>query len=433
MGTTEVVEKRVDIAKLQVGMYVCRLDRPWLETPFKLQGLLLSGPEDIESLAQHCEFVFIDDMRSIYRGKRAQPNFGNLQRLMQREALERLARLGYAGMRGPDRTNLPCVDYPPAIELAKELPRAINAWKFARVVLNQCVARAKSNKLLNLEDIEMAIEPVVESVVRSPDAALWLVAVRRSESYPISHPLNCCAMLLAFARFLGFPPELLLSMAKGALLMDIGMWRLGQNYYINRDQVEEGAKEEIRDHVLRGLEYLRHSSFLDLDAILTILHHHERHDGNGYPRQVRPGKVSLMGHMLHLVDTFDALCSKRSYRAEETSNSAQRILYSERDQTYPAEVVEAFFHCLGVYPTGTLVELSSGEIAAVSGQIPASRLYPRLIVLTHPDQSAREEFEEVESADLIKLARSIKIVRTVAPGTVNVRLASVEPKVRNDD
>jgi len=430
MEATEIVEKRVDTAKLQIGMYVCRLDRPWLGTPFQLQGLLLSTPEDIDALAQHCEHVFIDDLRSIYRGKRAQLNFGNLQRLVHREALERLARLGYAGMRGPDRTNLPCIAYPPAIELAKELPRAINAWKQARVILNQCVARAKNNKPLNLEDIDMAIEPVVESVVRSPDAALWLVAVRRSESYPISHPLNCCAMLLAFARFLGFPPELLLSMAKGALLMDIGMWRLGQNYYINRDQVADEAKEEIRDHVLRGLEYLRQSGFVDLDAVLTILHHHERHDGNGYPRQVRPGKVSLMGHMLHIVDTFDALCSKRSYRSKETSNSAQRMLHSERDQTYPAEVVEAFLHCLGVYPTGTLVELSTGEIAAVSGQVLTSRLYPRLIVLTHSDQSARAEFEEVESSDLIKLPRPVKIVRTVASGSVNIRLASVEPQVR---
>ncbi len=430
MEATEVVEVRVDVEKLQVGMYVCRLDRSWLETPFQLQGLLLKTPEDIQSIAEHCQFVFIDDLRSIYRGKRARPDFGPLTRLLKRDALDRLSRLGYASMRGPDQVPLHCIEYPTPIELAKELPRAINAWKQARMVLTQCVARAKANKPISLEDLEMTIEPIVHSVIRSPDATLWLVAVRRNEPYPISHPLNCCALVLSFARFLGFPPELLMSMAKGALLMDIGMWRLGQNYYIHRDAIEDAQRSEIKEHVLLGLEYLRVAGFIDPDSVLMILHHHERHDGEGYPRQVRSEKVSLMGHMLHLADTYDALCSKRSYRPEETNNSAQRILYAERDQTYPAEVVEAFFQSLGVYPTGTLVKLSNEQVAAVSGQVPGSSLYPRLIMLTDPAGAPLAEFKEVESALLIRQPTPVKIVRTLIPSSVDVRLSQVEPQIR---
>lgn len=431
MAETEVVEVRVDVDKLKAGMYVCRLDRPWLETSFSMQGFPLHGPDDIAAVAKVCQYVFIDHHRSIYAGQRKRPDYGHLQKMVRPEALARLDRLGFRNMRGHARPMLIPIDYPPAIELAKELPRATNAWKQARAVLNQCIARAKAGKKMTPEDVDNAVEPLVESVVRSPDATLWLVALRRLEAYPTSHPLNCCALVLVFGRFLGFPPEILLSMAKGALMMDIGMWRLSQNYYINRDQLAEEAKSEIYDHVLNGVDYLDQSGFADIDANLTILHHHERFDGNGYPRAVRGVKVSLMGFMLGIADSFDAMCSKRSYNAEAAFGAVHRSLYQERDLKFPAEVVEVFFQCLGVYPTGTLVELSNGQIAAVSGQHPDSRLYPRLIILTEPDRRALSEFTEMESQDLIKQADPVRIVRSVPSNTIDIRLDKVEPKLRD--
>jgi HD-GYP domain-containing protein (c-di-GMP phosphodiesterase class II) len=431
MAETEVVEVRVDVDKLKAGMYVCRLDRPWLETSFSMQGFPLHGPDDIAAVAKVCQYVFIDHHRSIYAGQRKRADYGHLQKMVRPEALARLDRLGFRNMRGHARPMLIPIDYPPAIELAKELPRATNAWKQARAVLNQCIARAKAGKKMTPEDVDNAVEPLVESVVRSPDATLWLVALRRLEAYPTSHPLNCCALVLVFGRFLGFPPEILLSMAKGALMMDIGMWRLSQNYYINRDQLAEEAKSEIYDHVLNGVDYLDQSGFADIDANLTILHHHERFDGNGYPRAVRGVKVSLMGFMLGIADSFDAMCSKRSYNAEAAFGVVHRSLYQERDLRFPAEVVEVFFQCLGVYPTGTLVELSNGQIAAVSGQHPDSRLYPRLIILTESDRRPLSEFTEMESQDLIKQADPVRIVRSVPSNTIDIRLDKVEPKLRD--
>jgi len=430
MVSTEIIEVRVEVSKLQVGMYVCRLDRDWVGTPFELQGCLIRTFEDAQLFTKYCEHVFIDDVRSIYVGRKSRANYSHLQRMVRPEALARLERLGFRHMRGPDRPVLIAVDYPDAIELAKELPRAQIAWKQAKALVSRVIARAKAGKPISEEEVDLAVEPVVESVVRSPDAALWLAAVRRSEPYPTSHPLNCCALVLVFARFLGFPPAIMLSMAKGALLMDVGMWRLDQNYYIKPDCVEEDAKGEIHEHVLRGLEYLRQSEFIDFDAILMILHHHERWDGNGYPRAVRGIKVSLMGQMLGLADTFDALCSKRSYHAEETTNTAQKILYKGRDEIWPAEVVETFFQSLGVYPTGSIVQLSNDETAAVSGQMPSSRLYPRLIVLCDAQGVPLTEFEEIDSSKLLKGECPVTIVRTIARCATHLRLDKVEPKVR---
>jgi len=233
-------------------------------------------------------------------------------------------------------------------------------------------------------------------------------------------------MALVCGRFLGFPPDILTSVAKGALFMDIGMWLLGRNYQLVRESLDPAGTREMQEHVLRGAEYLRTSGFLDFDATLCVLHHHERHDGAGYPRGLRGAKVSLMGQILHLADTFDALTSRRAHRSEETSGSAQRILYKERDASVPAEATDAFFQSLGIYPTGTLVELSNGSRAVVSGQQPASRLYPKLIVLTRSDGSALESHSEVDSRDLIQAVPSVRIASTMARLATPIPLDRVE-------
>src|SRR5215470_8568798 len=63
--TTEIEEQKVDVRDLALGMYVCRLDRPWTETSFPLQGFLIESESTIRELARNCRHVFVDTERSI--------------------------------------------------------------------------------------------------------------------------------------------------------------------------------------------------------------------------------------------------------------------------------------------------------------------------------------------------------------------------------
>ena len=95
------------------------------------------------------------------------------------------------------------------------------------------------------------------------------------------------------------------------------------------------------------------------------------------------------------------------------------MLYRERGHLYQPELVEQFVQCLGVYPVGTLVELSTGEVGIVMAQNPTRRLRPKLMLLTNPDKRLRENFlsldlltmryGEVEDSD-------VHIVRSLDPG-----------------
>ncbi len=425
---SEIIEIRVEVQNLKLGMYVSGLDRDWLETDFPLQGFAIQEPEDITRVVQRCKWVVVDDARSIYIGKRARPIFGAMKPLSDPIALKLLDDLGYTTMRPPGRVSPKPVDYPPGIELAKELPRAVEAWKQTKLILQQIIAKAKAGKPFPIELLDNAVEPVVESAVRGADASLWLASLRRQGNYPIHHPLNSCALTLAICRYLGFPPELMIPMAKGALTMDLGMWRLPKNYYIENELSDSSHVDQIHDHVLAGLEYLEGCGMVDKDVKLMVMHHHERYDSNGYPRAVRGPRISLMGQILGLADTYDAVCSRRTHKPACTPTRAQSVMYQERDGKFSHAAVDMFLAALGVYPTGTPVLLSDGSQAVVAGQMRKDKLLPRIVRLTDADGQPLEECFEACSKDLLQEDPPIRIVRTLLPNEVLVPLESVQPK-----
>jgi hypothetical protein len=60
MIVTNKTRVEISVNNLKIGMYVSDLDRPWLETPYFIQGILIQSPEDINELARHCTYVYVD-------------------------------------------------------------------------------------------------------------------------------------------------------------------------------------------------------------------------------------------------------------------------------------------------------------------------------------------------------------------------------------
>jgi HD-GYP domain-containing protein (c-di-GMP phosphodiesterase class II) len=159
-----------------------------------------------------------------------------------------------------------------------------------------------------------------------------------------------------------------------------------------------------------------------------ILHHHERHDGSGYPVGLTGTRIPLLGRMLGLVDTYDALSSDRIHQKAMSRHDVLQTLYKERDRLFQGELIEQFSQCLGVYPTGSLVELSSGEVAVVMAQNAARRLYPRVTILTFPDKRIDPAFRQV---DLWPLANApdvherVHIARALPHGAYGIDAGSL--------
>lgn len=406
----EIEERRVDIDQLAPGMYVSRLDRPWAETDFPLQGFRIDSQADIQRLGQRCRHVYIDVQKSV-RG----------------EAVTPLQRLGYESVRHRGQALPPPRSYADTVALTEELPAARRAFEDAHALAAGFVADVRAGRRLSPAALNAAIEPIVASVVRNADAFHWLNALRKRDAYSYSHAVNCCALAASFGRHLGFPRDMLVDLASAGMLMDIGKTALPQEMLSRPGPLAAIEWPLVESHVSAGLRMLGESGIDQPEIVAMIRAHHERHDGSGYPSQLSGSLIPLPGRMLGLIDTFDALCSERPHQPAMSRHDALQWLYRQRDRLFQAELIEQFSQSLGVYPTGTLVQLSTGEVAMVMAQNPSRRLYPRVTVLTRPDKSLDPAFRQVDLWLLANTQGNTRVVieRALPPGAHGLNVSEL--------
>jgi HD-GYP domain-containing protein (c-di-GMP phosphodiesterase class II) len=129
------------------------------------------------------------------------------------------------------------------------------------------------------------------------------------------------------------------------------------------------------------VEILRATPGLPGELARVAALHHERQDGSGYPKGLRGNEIGMIGSIAAIVDTFDALIVKRPYADPVSPSAAISMLYKWRGTLYDAQLVEQFIRCIGIFPLGSVVELSSGETGIVIAQNLAKRLQPRIMVV----------------------------------------------------
>jgi hypothetical protein len=127
-----------------------------------------------------------------------------------------------------------------------------------------------------------------------------------------------------------------------------------------------------------------------------VQYHHERHNGTGYPFRLKANDIPVYARIAGIVDSFDAMTTPRPYAAPISTSDAMRMLNNLAGVEYQAEMVEQFIQAVGVFPVGSLVELSSGEVAVVVAQNRVRRLRPQIMILTETDRSLLKQFRTID-------------------------------------
>lgn len=403
--TTEIEETRISAADLRVGMFVCRLDRPWEGTSFPLQGVELRTLDDVRKLRELCEYVYID---------------------RHHEAVDH-SRMLKSGERRPEQRFTRVIRYPDKINVEDELPSAQQALGTATEMVDRIYADVASGRELSVEHVERAVRPLVASVLRSADAFLYLEGLRKHDSYTYSHAIGCSALAAAMGRHMGLHEDTVFSLAAGGLLMDIGKTRVPEALLQSPRALSPAEFDIVRSHIGHGIAILEEAGINDPDVHAVLRSHHERNDGSGYPERLIGGTIPMPARMLGIIDSYDAMISARPYRAAMSRHHALQQIYRARNTLFQAELVEQFQACLGVYPTGSLVELNTGEVAMVMMQNRVRRLRPRVLLLTAPDKQPLTDFQPFDLLNQVNDRSAIEIVRSVAVGEYPINTAGLLP------
>ena len=178
----------------------------------------------------------------------------------------------------------------------------------------------------------------------------------------------------------------------GALLFDIGKMKLPDEILNDTKIFTQDKIDIIKKHVDESVRLLNEVEGLNNSIIQVASDHHERFDGSGYPKGKSGKNISLFSSIAGLVDSYDAMTSERTYAKAIKHDAAVNQLYERKNIYFSEELIEHFIQCLGTYPTGTLVELSSGEVGVVIEQNRVRRLRPKVMILLNRKKESNNYF-----------------------------------------
>lgn len=182
--------------------------------------------------------------------------------------------------------------------------------------------------------------------------------------------------------------------------------------------------EKIKSHVGLGLDKLKESGGINNTIIDIIAHHHERHDGTGYPNKLRGNEIPIFARIAAIADCYDAITSQRFYAAAISPVEAIQKLYEWRDQAFQVELIEEFIQAIGIFPAGTLIELSNDEVGVVLSEYRTRRLRPKIIQLLDKNKHPLHTFKVI---DLLTTTndvdgQAIEIVDSLEPCSYTLHL-----------
>jgi HD-GYP domain-containing protein (c-di-GMP phosphodiesterase class II) len=356
---------KLGVENLSVGMYVCALDRPWLESPFGLGPFTIDSTECLQRLRTLCEFVYVDN--SAVREASGLDGDTDFERPeLELEMLRHYAQPAA----GPSR-------YPDQSDLEQELPHADRAYAIASSAISTLLKAAQLGVPLNIPGLRQALKPMLDSIVRNPDALLWRIRAQPGEDALPAHSLRVCVLALAFGRHLGWEPGELEAIGLGGLLHDVGFVRLPGTIADHPGETEHDPPI-LAQHVEYGATML--AGIPDLrPTTLEFVHNHHRYlDGSGYPRDTISAMPSTSGKIAAIVHEFDRLTRPFNPGGALPEHLALKVLYRDRGVRFDIHLVEDFVRCIGIYPLGSVVELLNGDIGVVLAFNRDRRLRPRV-------------------------------------------------------
>ncbi len=388
--------EKVDCNDLKVGMFVQELDRPWLETPFMFQGFRINNKEEIQSLQKYCEYVFINKTRS-----QIDPRI--IHETVDTDSSED------TDTTVTTRIKLGTNTYPDTAPIEEELDAARTIYEQSNSTVSEIFSTAGEDGAIDVKEAKKTTTGIVESVLRNPDAFMLLQRMKNKNRYRYTHAINSCALAATFCRHLGFSKTEIHDISMGALMLDVGTTRLPDSLIDMEEALNPVSMKLVRHHVQFGMEILDNTPELPPVVREMLLTHHERINGKGYPAGLSGDQIPVSGRIAAIIDCYDAMISSRPYRKKISPVEAISALYNWRNIDFQEDLIEQFIQCIGAYPTGSLVELSSGQVGIVMSQNRVRRLYPKILLILTADGNPYESPQMLDLWEYAQQTRSDKL------------------------
>lgn len=221
---------------------------------------------------------------------------------------------------------------------------------------------------------------IADELIQNPNISVDTVSIKMYDNYTYTHSLNVAVLSAVVAIGVGMSTAEVQEITLAGILHDLGKTCIPIEVLNKKERLTDEEYSLIQEHPRFGYEMLQHSYFISAMVKNAVLTHHENENGSGYPLGLRGNQIRPYAKILHICDVYDALVSKRAYKEAMNPAAALEYLFSQSGEMFDIEYVNVLRNYITLYPTGTTVELSSGEKAIVARNYAAFPTRPDLIL-----------------------------------------------------
>ncbi|WP_240472817.1 HD-GYP domain-containing protein [Dasania marina] len=346
--------QRLNVRDLQMGMSVVELDRPWLESPFTVHGFKIKTQRELSQLQALCRYVYVVN-------KKPRP----------------IDPVGKQLVRHKYRNTL---------TFEHALPQAKSAHRQAKSIIKGFFKNMRAGRSFDATVAKKAVQQCVAAVIANQEAMIWLGLLKEVDEYTAEHSLNVAVYAITLGRAEGLSPADLEILGLCGMLHDIGKAKVPLDVLNKEGALSDTEFALLKKHTSHGHDMLMSKHDIPEIAAEVAHSHHERLNGRGYPRQLHGDKISYFSRIVAIADAYDAITSKRIYSPAKTALEGLRILLGAQGSHFDANLVNKFIATLGIYPAGSVAELSTGEAALVMPTPQANNDKPRVLVIRDSDK-----------------------------------------------
>lgn len=386
--------KVIDVQQLRIGLYIY-LDLGWTEHPFPLNRFKIQTDTQLAQLRR----LGLRQIKYLPAKSDVEP-------------LPVAAEKTVVNQRDIEPASQKVID---AKRLRQELLDAQHAslelceQQFARAAhtCKKVMLNARLEPSESAQAARQLISGVVKEIAGTHEVAIRLLSEKSGEESAV-HSLNVTILSALLGNAMGLSSKELQSLGIGALLHDLGKTELNVRFR-QRDQLN--AAMDIRtyqSHVEQGI-LLAERMQLDAPSLAIIAQHHESMDGSGFPGQLQGEQISLLARMVAITNVYDNLCNASNPSQAVTPHDALAMMYAKRRHQFDLQMLTTFIKMMGVYPAGSVVQLSDERFALVTSVNANRPNKPQVLI--------HDEAVPVESAMLVNLdeVHELSIVRSLKP------------------
>lgn len=244
----------------------------------------------------------------------------------------------------------------------------------------------RTEEPVDAEGVKSIVDDILKLLEdKANDTVQFILYGFQGEAGFVENALNSAILSALVGKKMKLARHRLLNLTTAALLHDIGMLRIPEEIRGKQGKLSTDELRVVRTHPIHSYKVITKELQFPEEVGTAALQHQERFDGRGYPRGLAKEKISDLARIIAVVDSFEAMVSKRPYRDPMIGYTAMKNLLSDNSRRFDPEILKVFIKALGIYPIGSIVLLNDGSIGRVLENDGEAPLKPKIKLLIGAD------------------------------------------------